>query len=322
MADSLLKLENVTAGYGDAVVLHGISLDLPEHGSLALLGRNGVGKSTLLMTIMGYTQLRSGRVVWKGQDISRLSPNRRAVNGIGWVAQEREIFPSLSVEENLTVASRAGPWDLDAVFKLFPRLSERRRNMGNQLSGGEQQMLAIARALMTNPALMLLDEPFEGLAPVIVDELTAAMKMMLSDRRIAIILVEQHTDIALELTAEAIVLERGAVAHRAPSLSCRKTRPHSNAWLGCAWPQRHDILAAGKVDTGRGHVQSDDSARTFRLLGDRGSPAAQVTGQGPHRVLDHRQLRSVGHSQTNGATAAARPDRRPADAGRGALGLP
>src|SRR6516164_5352024 len=164
MADSLLKLANVTAGYGDAVVLHGISLELPEHGSLALLGRNGVGKSTLLMTIMGYTQLRSGRVVWKGQDISRLPPNRRAVNGIGWVAQEREIFPSLSVEENLTVASRPGPWDLDAVFKLFPRLSERRRNMGNQLSGGEQQMLAIARALMTNPALMLLDEPFEGLA--------------------------------------------------------------------------------------------------------------------------------------------------------------
>jgi branched-chain amino acid transport system ATP-binding protein len=222
MADSLLKLENVTAGYGDAVVLHGISLDLPEHGSLALLGRNGVGKSTLLMTIMGYTLLRSGRVLWKGQDISRLPPNRRAVNGIGWVAQEREIFPSLSVEENLTVASRAGPWDLDAVFKLFPRLSERRRNMGNQLSGGEQQMLAIARALMTNPALMLLDEPFEGLAPVIVDELTAAMKMMLSGRRIAIILVEQHTDIALELTAEAIVLERGAVAHRAPSAQLQK----------------------------------------------------------------------------------------------------
>src|SRR5262245_5637143 len=222
MADSLLKLENVTAGYGDAVVLHGISLDLPEHGSLALLGRNGVGKSTLLMTIMGYTQLRSGRVVWKGQDISRLPPNRRAMNGIGWVAQEREIFPSLSVEENLTVASRPGPWDLDAVFKLFPRLSERQRNMGNQLSGGEQQMLAIARALMTNPALMLLDEPFEGLAPVIVDELAAAMKTMLSDRRIAIILVEQHTDIALELTAEAIVLERGAVAHRAPSAQLQK----------------------------------------------------------------------------------------------------
>jgi len=222
MADALLKMENVTAGYGNAVVLHGISLELPEHGSLAVLGRNGVGKSTLLLTIMGYTQLRGGRVLWRGQDVSRVAPNRRAVNGIGWVAQEREIFPSLSVEENLTVAARQGPWNLDAVFKLFPRLAERRRNMGNQLSGGEQQMLAIARALMTNPVLMLLDEPFEGLAPVIVDELTAAMKTMLSDRRIAIILVEQHTDIALDLTAEAIVLERGAVAHRAASAQLQK----------------------------------------------------------------------------------------------------
>lgn len=222
MADTLLKLENVTAGYGDAVVLHGISLELPEHGSLAVLGRNGVGKSTLLLTIMGYTNLRGGRVNWRRQDISRVAPHRRAVNGIGWVAQEREIFPSLSVEENLTVAARAGSWDLDAVFRLFPRLAERRRNMGNQLSGGEQQMLAVARALMTNPALMLLDEPFEGLAPLIVDELSAAIKTMLADRRIAIILVEQHTDIALELTAEAIVLERGTVAYRAPSALLQK----------------------------------------------------------------------------------------------------
>ena len=222
MAESLLKLDNVTAGYGDAVVLRGISLDLPEHGSLAVLGRNGVGKSTLLLTIMGYTQLRGGNISWRGQDISRVASNHRATNGIGWVAQEREIFPSLSVDENLTVASRPGPWDLDAVFKMFPRLAERRSNMGNQLSGGEQQMLAIARALMTNPALMLLDEPFEGLAPVLVDELTAAMKLMLSDRKIAIILVEQHTDIALELTVEAIVLERGAVAHCAPSAQLLK----------------------------------------------------------------------------------------------------
>ena len=222
MADTLLKLENVTAGYGDAVVLHGISLELPEHGSLAVLGRNGVGKSTLLLTIMGYTQLRAGQVIWRGQDVSRVAPHRRAVSGIGWVAQEREIFPSLSVEENLTVAARPGPWNLDAVFRLFPRLAERCRNMGNQLSGGEQQMLAVARALMTNPALMLLDEPFEGLAPVIVDELSAAVKTMLADRSIAIILVEQHTDIALELAAEAIVLERGAVAHRASSALLQK----------------------------------------------------------------------------------------------------
>jgi branched-chain amino acid transport system ATP-binding protein len=217
MAEPLLKLERVSAGYGPAQVLHEVSFALPEHGSLAVLGRNGVGKSTLLLTIMGYTQLRGGRLWWRGKDISQLAPHRRAAGGIGWVAQEREIFPSLTVEENLTVAARPGAWDLPAVFKLFPRLSERRGNRGNQLSGGEQQMLAIARALMTNPALMLLDEPFEGLAPVIVEELIAAIKQMLSGRSIAIILVEQHTDIALELTADAIVLERGAVAHRAPS---------------------------------------------------------------------------------------------------------
>ena len=138
------------------------------------------------------------------------------------MAQEREIFPSLTVEENLTVAARPGAWTLPTVYKLFPRLAERRGNMGNQLSGGEQQMLAIARALMTNPALMLLDEPFEGLAPVIVEELIAAMKLMLADRSIAIVLVEQHTEIALELTSEAIVLERGAVAHRAPSAALAK----------------------------------------------------------------------------------------------------
>ncbi len=222
MAEPLLTLDQVTAGYGSAQVLHGVSLQVPENGSLAVLGRNGVGKSTLLLTIMGYTQLRGGSVSWRGRDISRLAPHARATGGIGWVAQEREIFPSLTVAENLTVAARPGAWDLAAVYRLFPRLNERNRNLGNQLSGGEQQMLAIARALMTNPALMLLDEPFEGLAPVIVDELTEAIKAMLADSRIAIMLVEQHTDIALELTAEAIVLERGAVAHRAPAAELQK----------------------------------------------------------------------------------------------------
>jgi branched-chain amino acid transport system ATP-binding protein len=221
MAEPLLTLDQVTAGYGDAVVLHGISLEVREHGSLAVLGRNGVGKSTLLLTIMGYTQMRGGRVAWRGQDISRTPSHRRATGGIGWVAQEREIFPSLTVEENLNVAARPGSWTLDTVSKLFPRLAERSSNMGNQLSGGEQQMLAIARALMTNPALMLLDEPFEGLAPVIVDELIAAINLMLSDRSIAIVLVEQHAKIALELTQDAIVLERGAIAHRAPSATLK-----------------------------------------------------------------------------------------------------
>ncbi|HWM82151.1 MAG TPA: ABC transporter ATP-binding protein [Pseudolabrys sp.] len=217
MADALLRLEDVRAGYGEALVLHDIGFELPENGSLAVLGRNGVGKSTLLLTIMGYTQMRAGRVIWRGRDISRQPPHQRARMGIGWVAQEREIFPSLSVEENLTVACRPGPWDLAAVYRMFPRLRERSRNMGNQLSGGEQQMLALARALMTNPSLLLLDEPLEGLAPVIVDEITAAMQAMLADRRIAIILVEQHADIALSMTQNALVLERGGIVHRAPS---------------------------------------------------------------------------------------------------------
>jgi branched-chain amino acid transport system ATP-binding protein len=224
MAEPLLSLQAVRAGYGDALVLHDVSLELPENGSLAVLGRNGVGKTTLMLTIMGYTQLRSGHIGWRGQNITRLPPHRRAGHGIGWCPQEREIFPSLTVAENLTVASRPGAWALDGIYKLFPRLSDRRANMGNQLSGGEQQMLAIARALMTNPSLMLLDEPFEGLAPVIVEELIAAIKLMLSDRKIAIILVEQHTEIALELTTDAVVLERGAVAHRAPSATLRKDR--------------------------------------------------------------------------------------------------
>src|SRR5690606_32025011 len=198
MSEPLLSLKDVTAGYGDAIVLHEVSLELPENGSLAVLGRNGVGKSTLLLTIMGYTQLHGGSLAWRGNDMSRMPPHKRATAGIGWVAQEREIFASLSVEENLTVAGQPGPWTTLSVVRLFPRLAERRRNMGNQLSGGEQQLLAIARALTTHPTLMLLDEPFEGLAPVIVDELTEAMKLMLADGSIAIVLVEQHTDIALE----------------------------------------------------------------------------------------------------------------------------
>jgi branched-chain amino acid transport system ATP-binding protein len=194
-----------------------VSLALPERGSLAVLGRNGVGKSTLLLTIMGYTQVSRGRVVWQGDDITRRPPHRRARAGIGWVAQEREIFVSLTVEENLTVAARAGRWDLPAVYDLFPRLAERRGNFGNQLSGGEQQMLAIARALMTNPALLLLDEPLEGLAPIIVEELSAAIRRMTSEGSNAFILVEQHADIALSLTQAAIVIERGRIIHSGPS---------------------------------------------------------------------------------------------------------
>ena len=210
----MLELRDVRAGYGDAVVLDGITFELPANGRLALLGRNGVGKSTLLLTLLGYTRLHRGDVLWDGKPISRLPAHQRARLGIGWVAQEREIFPSLTVEENLCVAARPGAWTLDRVYALFPRLRERKANLGNQLSGGEQQMLAIARALMTNPRLLLLDEPLEGLAPIIVEELAASLANL---EGVATILVEQHVEIALALTDEAICIERGRIAHRGPS---------------------------------------------------------------------------------------------------------
>jgi branched-chain amino acid transport system ATP-binding protein len=217
MAEPLLVLEHLRAGYGDAVVLDDISLEVPEHGSLAVLGRNGVGKSTLLLTVMGFTQVMRGKVWWRSAEITAVAPHRRAGLGLGWVAQEREIFPSLTLEENLTVAARPGRWDLPSVYALFPRLAERRANMGNQLSGGEQQMLAIARALMTNPALLLLDEPLEGLAPIIVEELAAAIRRMLAQEGTAVILIEQHAELALSLTSEAVIMERGTIVHRAAS---------------------------------------------------------------------------------------------------------
>jgi branched-chain amino acid transport system ATP-binding protein len=212
--EPLLQLRGVRAGYGEAVVLDDVSLEVPRNGSLAVLGRNGVGKSTLLLTVMGYTRLQAGTILFNGQDITALPPHRRAQLGIGWVAQEREIFPSLTLEENLTVAARPGRWGLDAVYELFPRLKERRRNMGNQLSGGEQQMLAIARALTTNPALLMLDEPLEGLAPIIIEELASALKNLTG---VTTLLVEQHTEIALALTQDAVLIERGRIAHRARS---------------------------------------------------------------------------------------------------------
>jgi branched-chain amino acid transport system ATP-binding protein len=225
----MLALHDVRAGYGDAVVLDGISFELPKDGSLAVLGRNGVGKSTLLLTLMGYTRQHRGSVTWEGRDISRVPPHRRARLGIGWVAQEREIFPSLSLEENLCVAARPGSWDLERVYALFPRLKERRANMGNQLSGGEQQMLAVARALMTNPKLLLLDEPLEGLAPIIVEELANSLSNL---EGMAIILVEQHAEIALSLTREVLVIERGRLAHRGPSAELARDEALLDRFVG------------------------------------------------------------------------------------------
>ena len=216
MAD-LLAVEGVVAGYGDSVVLEDVSFALQEGGSLALLGRNGVGKTTLLLTLMGITRLRKGRLSWRGSDLAAVPTWLRAHRGLGWVPQERCVFPSLTVEEHLHVVARPGEWTLQRVYDLFPRLAQRRDHFGNQLSGGEQQMLAIGRALMVNPTLLLLDEPMEGLAPVVVQELASLIGRMVSETRMALILVEQHARLALELTSDALVLERGRVVHRGPS---------------------------------------------------------------------------------------------------------
>ena len=212
-----LQIRRLSSGYGETVVLEDVALTLPERGSLAVLGRNGVGKTTLLATIMGHTSFHSGSIAFQGNEISRLPVYERARRGIGFVPQERLIFPSLSVHENLTVAARPGRWSVERVYDLFPRLMERRAAMGNQLSGGEQQMLAIGRALMGNPSLLLLDEPLEGLAPIVVESLLASLKRLVADHSLAIILVEQHAKLALQVTQDAMVLNRGRVSHFGPS---------------------------------------------------------------------------------------------------------
>ena len=215
----LLRIDGLSAGYGDAVVIDGIDLALGSGDSLALLGRNGVGKTTLLATLMGFTRVRRGTLCWHGRDLARLPSHQRAQAGIGWVPQERWVFPSLTVEENLSAVARPGHWTLARVYELFPRLQERRRNLGNQLSGGEQQMLAIARALMLNPALLLLDEPMEGLAPIIIQELQRVIGKLIGQGGMAVIVVEQHARLALAMTAQAMVLDRGRVVHASDSAS-------------------------------------------------------------------------------------------------------
>jgi branched-chain amino acid transport system ATP-binding protein len=215
----LLALDKVSAGYGASIVLEDVSFAMNEGDSLALLGRNGVGKTSLLVTLMGLTRLHKGAIHWDGGDLARVPTWKRSRAGLGWVPQERHMFPSLTVEEHLTVVARPGPWDLQKVYDVFPRLMERRRNMGNELSGGEQQMLAIARALMTNPRILLLDEPMEGLAPIIVQELVRVMRRLVEEAGMSVIVVEQHARLALSLTKRAIVLDRGRIVHESDSAS-------------------------------------------------------------------------------------------------------
>ncbi|MEO6624083.1 MAG: ABC transporter ATP-binding protein [Burkholderiaceae bacterium] len=209
----LLRIEHLSAGYGEAVILHDVSLQLGEGETLALLGRNGTGKTTLINTLVGATQQHGGSIHLAGQPLHRLPSYQRAAAGIGWVPQERNIFKSLTVHENLTAVARPGKWTPAQAYTMFPRLAERKTNLGTQLSGGEQQMLAVARALVLNPRLLLLDEPLEGLAPIIVQELLAAIRRITRDEGLSAIIVEQHPQAILSISDRAAVLDRGTVVH-------------------------------------------------------------------------------------------------------------
>src|SRR3954469_11184905 len=213
----LLTVENLSAGYGQAVVLQNVSLALDEGATLALLGRNGTGKTTLINTLAGATRQHGGSITLSGAALHKLAPHQRAAAGIGWVPQERNIFKSLTVHENLTAVARPGKWTPDGVYAMFPRLAERKTNLGTQLSGGEQQMLAVGRALVLNPRLLLLDEPLEGLAPILVDELLIALRRIILEEGVAAIVVEQSARKILGLADRAVILDRGAIVHDAPS---------------------------------------------------------------------------------------------------------
>ncbi|MBS0245812.1 MAG: ABC transporter ATP-binding protein [Proteobacteria bacterium] len=230
----VLKVDNLSAGYDQAIVLRGVSFSIPEGQSMALLGRNGAGKTTLINSIVGVTRYRGGTIALDGRDVTRLRPDQRALAGIGWVPQERNIFKSLTVEENLTAIAKAGPWTLESIYAMFPRLKERRTNMGGQLSGGEQQMLAIGRALILNPRIVLLDEPMEGLAPILVEELLAALQRIIREEKISAILVEQNAKKILGIVDHAVILERGQIVHASTSEALRNDPATLEAHLGVA----------------------------------------------------------------------------------------
>src|SRR5215510_618367 len=234
----LLRIENLSAGYGEAVVLHDISLKLGEGQTLALLGRNGTGKTTLMNTLAGATRQHGGTITLGGVVLNKLTSHLRAAAGIGWVPQERNIFKSLTVHENLTAVARPGPWTTEKVYAMFPRLAERRRNLGNQLSGGEQQMLAVGRALILNPRIILLDEPLEGLAPIIVDELLAALRRIIREEGLSAILVEQNAKKILGVTDRAAIIERGAIMHQADSAKLATDAAVLEKYLGVTQSER------------------------------------------------------------------------------------
>jgi len=234
MADPALHVAGVSAGYGPTTVLEDVDLAVAPGETISILGRNGVGKTTLLATVMGHTTLHGGAIRLDGRDISGLAIHRRAHAGIGYVPQEREIFPSLSVAQNLSVAARPGRWTAESVFALFPPLAARVDHMGDQLSGGEQQMLAVARALVGNPTVLLMDEPSEGLAPVIVEELVRAMRALLDDHGLTILLVEQNPRIALDFSKRAVVMDRGRIVYDGASQTLRDDRERLDALIGVA----------------------------------------------------------------------------------------
>ncbi len=231
---SALEWKNVSAGYGETVVLENLSLSLAPGESVSIIGRNGVGKTTLLATAMGHTTMRGGEVLLDTQNIAVLPPYKRALKGLGFVPQEREIFPSLSVKENLEIAQRSGYWTDERIYSLFPRLRERLGNMGNQLSGGEQQMLSIARALMTNPSVLLMDEPTEGLAPVLVETLQDVIGKLRDEGALTIVLVEQNSRVALAFSPRTVVMDKGRVVYDGPSQTLRDDPERLTKLIGVA----------------------------------------------------------------------------------------